>query len=130
MNREQALRFEAEFMPRIAESVARAVGHGVRVEILPYEESCVPSRLHASAERAPHADGDERGYACPLNVYFTWDEEEIERLLSAGGEARFLRYLDSIGAKLDAWQGAREVDLATRSQAEPSVLFGGLDFEA
>lgn len=63
-------------------------------------------------------------------MYFTWDGEEIERLLGAGGKARFLRYLDAIGAKLYAWQGARELDLVTRSQAEPSVLFGGLDFEA
>ncbi|CCD41464.1 hypothetical protein BKIR_c97_0955 [Candidatus Paraburkholderia kirkii UZHbot1] len=131
MNREQALRFEIEFMPRILECVAREVGRGVRVEILPYENARVPSRLHVSAERAPRAEGgDGRGYPCPLNVYFTWDGAEIERLLDAGGKARFLRYLDAIGAKLHAWQGARELDLVTRSQAEPSVLFGGLDFEA
>ncbi|SAK56081.1 hypothetical protein AWB83_01732 [Caballeronia ptereochthonis] len=118
-------------MPRIVERVARAVGRGVRVEILPYENSRMPTRLHLSAGRAPRAgSGEARGYPCPLNVFLTWDDEEIERLLDAGGEARFLRYLEAIGAKLDAWQGAREVDFATCSQAEPSVLFGGLDFEA
>jgi hypothetical protein len=130
LNREQALRFEAEFMPRIAEYMMRVVGRDVRVDILPYEGPRVPSRLHVNAGRAARAGGDDRGYTFPLNVFFTWDDEEIERLLRAGGEARFLRYLDAIGGKLDAWQGAREVDLATRSQAEPSVLFGGLDFEA
>ncbi|AET88975.1 MULTISPECIES: DUF5594 family protein [Caballeronia] len=135
MNREQALRFETEFMPRIAERVTRIVGHGVRVAILPYESPLVPTRLHVSAGRAPgegkdEDDGHRHVYRCALNVFLTWDDEEIERLLGAGGEVRFLRYLDAIAAKLDAWQGAREVDLATRSQAEPSVLFGGLDFEA
>ncbi|SAL79645.1 hypothetical protein AWB74_05579 [Caballeronia arvi] len=118
-------------MPRIVERVTRVAGHGVRAAILPYENPRVPTRLQVSAERAPgEGDGRRHVYACPLNVFLTWDDEEIERLLGVGGEARFLRYLDAIAAKLDAWQGAREVDLATRSQAEPSVLFGGLDFEA
>ncbi len=118
-------------MPRIVERVTRVVDHGVRVEILPYDSPAVPTRLHVSAGPAPW-EGDEhrRGYPCPLNVFLTWDDEEIERLMAPGGEARFLRYLDAIGAKLDAWQGARDVDLATRTQAEPMVLFGGLDFEA
>ncbi len=117
-------------MPRIVERVMRVVGHGVRVEILPYERAAVPTRLHVSAERAHHERDDPRGYPYSLNVFLTWDDEEIERLMGAGGEARFLRYLDAMAAKFDAWQGARDVDLATRSQAEPSVLFGGLDFEA
>ncbi|SAK67661.1 hypothetical protein AWB79_03454 [Caballeronia hypogeia] len=131
MNSEQAYRFEIEFLPRIVERVARVVDHGVRIEILSYESAHVPTRLRVSAEPAPgQGDGHRHRYAHPLNVFLTWDDEEIERLLGAGGEARFLRYLDAIGAKLDAWQGARDVDLATRSQAEPSVLFGGLDFES
>lgn len=118
-------------MPRIAERVARAVDSGVRIDILPYESPRVPTRLHVSAARTQPTDGGaERGHPYPLNVFLTWDDEEIGRLLKPGGEARFLRYLDAIGAKLDAWQGARDVDLATRSQADASVLFGGLDFEA
>jgi len=130
LNREHALRFETEFMPRIVERVMRVLGRGVRVEILPYERAAVPTRLHVNADA--HRAGDEHRhvYPYPLNVFLTWDDEEIERLLGDGGEARFLRYLDAMAAKLDAWQGAREVALATRSQAEPSVLFGGLDFEA
>ncbi|SAK63418.1 hypothetical protein AWB75_02824 [Caballeronia catudaia] len=118
-------------MPRIVERVTRVAGHGVRVAILPYESPFVPARLHVSAEQARReGDGHRHVYACALNVFLTWDADEIDRLFGAGGEARFVRYLDAIAAKLDAWQGAREVDLATRSQAEPSVLFGGLDFEA
>lgn len=117
-------------MPRIVERVTGVLGHGVRVEVLPYESAAVPTRLHVSAERAHREGDDPRGYAHPLNVFLTWDDEEIERLMGVGGEARFLRYLDAMAAKLDAWQGARDVDLATRSQAEPAVLFGGLDFEA
>ena len=118
-------------MPRIVERVARVVDHGVRVAILPYESPLVPTRLHVSAvQTSAEGDGHRHVYAWPLNVFLTWDDEEIARLFAAGGEARFVRYLDAIAAKLDAWQGAREVDLATRSQAEPSVLFGGLDFEA
>jgi hypothetical protein len=131
LNRQQALRFETEFMPRIVERVARVVDHGVRVEVVPYESPLVPTRLRVSAERAPREGGTHRrAFPYPLNVFLTWDDDEIERVLAAGGEARFMRYLDAIGAKLDAWQGGREVDLVTRSQAEPSVMLGGLDFEA
>jgi len=131
LNHEQALRFETEFVPRIAERVTHIVDRGVRVEVIPYENPHAPTRLHVSAGYAQgEADAHRHVYPCPLNLFLTWDDEEIERLLDAGGEARFLRYLDAIGAKLAAWQGAREVDLATRSQAEPLVLFGGLDFEA
>jgi hypothetical protein len=131
LNREQALRFETEFLPRIAERVTRRFDCGVQADILPYENPGMPSRLRVRADRAPQANGGSQAvYAYPLNVLFTWDDEEIERLFGAGGEVRFLCYLDAIGAKLDAWQGAREVDLTTRSQAEPAVLFGGLDFEA
>jgi hypothetical protein len=130
LNRQKALRFETAYAPRIVERVARVLGRGVRVEILPYESTAVPTRLRVSAERA-HREGDDRCvYPYPLNVFLTWDDGEIERLMGIGGEARFLRYLDAMAAKLDAWQGARDVDLATLSQAEPSVLFGGLDFEA
>ncbi len=129
MNRNQALRFESEFMPRIVGEVARVLNCGVCVDIIPYENAHAPSRLRVSAVR--HAFG-ERGsrYPYDLNVLLTWDDDEIERLLRPGGEARFLRYLASIGAKLGAWQDVREVDLVTRSQGEPTVLVGGLDFEA
>ncbi|KND61886.1 Isopropylmalate/homocitrate/citramalate synthase [Candidatus Burkholderia verschuerenii] len=129
MNREQALRFETEFMPRIVAEVARVLDRGVRVEFVPFENLLLPTRLHASAAR--HGIG-ERGsrYPFDLNVFLTWDDDEIVRLLRPDGEARFLRYLESIGAKLRAWEGVREIDLISRSQAEATVLVGGLDFEA
>jgi hypothetical protein len=126
---EQARRFESEFMPRIVECVARLVDRGVRVAIVPYENAHAPARLHVSAARLHSADRPSR-YPYDLNVFLTWDDDEIERLLRPGGEARFLRYLDAIAAKLDAWQGVREVDLTSRSQADMTVLVGGLDFEA
>jgi hypothetical protein len=116
-------------MPRIVECVARLLGRGVRIDIVPYAGPHAPTRLNV---RAARNEAIEHGhhYAFDLNVTLTWDDDEIERLLLPGGEARFLRYLDAIGAKFDAWQGVREVDLVTRSQAEPAVLLGGLDFEA
>ncbi|GAB5099881.1 DUF5594 family protein [Caballeronia sp. GAWG1-1] len=130
MNREQALRFESEFMPRIAERVA-ALLHGVRVDIVPGEYPHQPAKLHLSAQTPPHADDERaRGYPLPLNIFLTWDDEEIERLMHPHGEARFMRYLDALDIKFAAWQGARDVDMVTRSQAETSVLLGGLDFEA
>jgi hypothetical protein len=128
LNREQALRFEAEFMPRIVEHVARQIGRGLRIDVVPYEHRNAPTRLHISAP--PHDNGERaRQYPFDLSVFLTWDDDEIERLLRPGGETRFQRYLDSLGAKFIAWQGAREVDFNTRSQAEPSILLGGLDFE-
>ncbi|WP_244813575.1 DUF5594 family protein [Caballeronia sp. Lep1P3] len=129
MNREQALSFETEWMPRIAERIARELGRALQVEIVPGDYPHQPTRLRVSA--APHHDGERaRRYPFDLNVYLTWDDDEIERLLRPGGDARLQRYLDALARKLDAWEGAREVDIATRSQSEPSVLLGGLDFEA
>lgn len=129
MNREQALRFETEFVPQIAESVTRHIGRWLRIDIVPNEHPRAPTRLHITAP--PHDNGERaRQYPFDLNVFLTWDDDEIVRLLRPGGEARFQRYLDSLAAKFAAWEGAREVDFVTRSQAEPSVLFGGLDFEA
>jgi hypothetical protein len=129
VNREQALRFETEFMPRIVAEVARVVDRGVHVEFVPYENLLLPTRLHASAAR--HGIGDRASrYPFDLNIFLTWDDDEIVRLLRPDGEARFVRYLQSIGMKLKAWEGVREVDLMSRSQAEATVLIGGLDFEA
>jgi hypothetical protein len=129
LNREQAQRFETEFMPRIVAEVARVLDHGVHVEFVPYENLLLPTRLHASAAR--HATGVRAiRYPFDLNVFLTWDDDEIVRLLLPGGEARFVRYLQSIGIKLKAWEGVREVDLMSRSQADATVLIGGLDFEA
>jgi len=35
----------------------------------------------------------------------------------------------ALPGKLDAWQEARQVDFSSRTQADPTVLLGGLDFE-
>jgi hypothetical protein len=129
VNREQALRFETDYVPRIAQCVVRLLGRGARVEIISYESPDKPTRLSVHAARNEAIEHDHH-YPFDLNISLTWDDDEIERLLQPGGEARFLRYLDAIGAKFEAWQGVREVDLVARSQAEPAVLLGGLDFEA
>jgi hypothetical protein len=129
VKRDNAHRFETEFMPRIVERVARVVDRGVRVDIVSYDDPSSPTRLHVSATRHHSADRPSR-YPYDLNVFLTWDDDEIERLFRPDGEARFLRYLDAIPVKLDAWQGVRAIDLASRSQDEPAVLVGGLDFEA
>lgn len=112
----------------IVEQVARLLDRGVRVEIVPYENLLLPTCLHASAERQRMAERASR-YPYDLNVFLTWDDE-IGRLLRPGGEARLLRYLDSIGANLTAWEGVRDIDLKTRLQGEPTVLVVGLDFES
>ncbi|SAL80722.1 hypothetical protein AWB67_05678 [Caballeronia terrestris] len=130
VDREKARRFDIEFAPRIASRIASLLDAGVRVEVMPHEGSRMPTRVRVAAERVAQGRGSPPGYECPLNVYLTWDGEEIERLFDAGGEERFARYLHAIPAKLAAWQGARDVDLETRSQAEFAVLVGGLDFEA
>ncbi|MDR5854414.1 DUF5594 family protein [Caballeronia sp. LZ062] len=129
MNRDQTHRFETEIMPRIAEGVARVVDQKLRVEIIPGSNAHEPARLRVSAPPSDQSARTRR-YPFDMNVVLTWDDEEIERLLRPGGDARLQRYLDVLGEKLRAWQDAREVDVPTRSQAEPSVLLGGLDFEA
>jgi hypothetical protein len=130
VDRKTSQRFDTEFAPRIASTIASLLDAGVRVEVMPYENGRAPTRVRVVAERVAHARGAPSGYAHRLNLYLTWDSGEIERLFEAGGEARFERYLHAIPAKLVAWQGARDVDLETRSQAEFAVLLGGLDFEA
>jgi hypothetical protein len=129
VNREQAHQFETDFLPRIVEQVTRVLDRGVRVAIVSSDDPHRPARLHVSAARHD-VGGTTHRYPHDLNVYLTWDDDEIARLLRPGGEARFVRYLDAIGKKLDAWQGVREVDLLSRSQGEAAVLIGGLDFEA
>lgn len=74
---------------------------------------------------------DELGYyAHPLNLYLTWDSDEIERLMGEQGTARFAGYLAALPRKLKAWTQARELDFLTHTQGEPVALLGGLDFES
>ena len=118
-------RFEEEFAPRIAARLASQFGAEVRVEVVPHE-----GRGHPTRVRLWGVPGEVRHpYAYPLNVSLTWDVDEIERLMEPGGEARFEHYLEATVRKMAAWETARPVDFATRTQGEPEILIGGLDFE-
>ena len=125
MNSEAAQRFEHEFAPRIAAWIASHLDPQIRVEVVPREGRGHPTRVRLSGDpgvlRHP--------YEHPLNVSLTWDSAEIERLLEPGGDTRFGHYLDSTSRKLHAWEAARPIDFATRTQGEPEILIGGLDFE-
>ncbi|WP_179401661.1 DUF5594 family protein [Burkholderia guangdongensis] len=125
MHPETAHRFDTEFAPRIARTIAELHAGHVRTEVIPYGGHGHPTqvRIHATAHEHAH------GYTHPLNIEMTWDTDEIERLMGADGERRFARYLAALPAKLDAWQTARDLDLGSRTQADPLVLLGGLDFE-
>ncbi|SAL42830.1 DUF5594 family protein [Caballeronia telluris] len=98
MDREKLRRFGIEFAPRIASRISSLLDADVHVEVIAHENGRTPARVRVSADRAAH------------------------------GNERFERYLQAIPAKLTAWQGARDVDLESRSQAEFAVLIGGLDF--
>jgi hypothetical protein len=125
MNPEAAHRFENEFAPRIASWIASHLGASVCVEVVPSEGRGHPTRVRITGEPAPHR----HPYAHPLNVLLTWDSAEIERLFEPDGEARFAHYLESTSQKLHAWESARPLDFETRTQGEPEILLGGLDFE-
>ncbi|WP_207002892.1 DUF5594 family protein [Trinickia mobilis] len=120
-------RFETEFAPRIVETISGLFDAQVRAKIIASEGVGRPTRLRLFGEmneplrRFPH----------PLNVDLTWDDDEIENLLTnPEGRLRFQRYLNAIPRKLRNWQDARSIDFATRTQNEPSILIGGLDFGA
>jgi hypothetical protein len=78
--------------------------------------------------RLPHEDLGHYGH--PLNLYLTWDSDEIERLIDEPGETRFANYLAALPRKLTAWTHARELDFLSHTQGEPVALLGGLDFES
>ncbi|MFT4064045.1 DUF5594 family protein [Paraburkholderia sp.] len=126
MRPESAVRFDKEFAPRIAEALAACFAKTVHTEVLPNGGHRQPTRVRIHA-----APLEELGhYPHPLNLYLTWDSDEIERLMSDEGPARFARYLAALPRKLNAWTQARELDFLTHTQGEPVMLLGGLDFEA
>jgi hypothetical protein len=47
-------------------------------------------------------------------------------LFAAGGDQRFAEYLGALPGKLNAWQDARQFDFNSRTQADTTVLLGGL----
>lgn len=120
-----AQRFNAELLPRIVERV-QLLSHGtLHTEILPPEAADQPARLRVWAPARPNGGR----YAYPLDITLAWDGFEVDRLFASGGELRFAEYLEALPAKLHAWQEPRQIDFNSRSQADPTVLIGGLDFE-
>jgi Domain of unknown function (DUF5594) len=126
MTQEIAQRFEAQFAPRIAESISGVFGQRIKVEVIPNQGSGHPTRIHLHGEPTEPSGR----FAHPLNAYLTWDGGEIEALFGADGEAKFARYLAALPNKIFAWQVPRLIDFRSRTQAEVSVLLGGLDFES
>jgi hypothetical protein len=126
MNPETVARFDHEFAPRIAATIAGLFDTGVHAEVQPSQGHGHPTRVRIWAAPIEAL----RHYPHPLNVYLTWDSDEIEDLMEEGGEARFSRYLQALPRKLDAWHNAREIDFRSHTQAEIDMLLGGLDFES
>ena len=126
MNPETVARFDHEFAPRIAATLAGLFDTGVHAEVLPYQGHGHPTRVRVWAEPIEAL----RHYPHALNLHLTWDSDEIERLMDEDGETRFSRYLNALPRKLDAWHFARELDFRSYTQAEAEMLLGGLDFEA
>ena len=127
MDAATAHRFETEFAPRIAEQIARLFDAHVQAEVVLSSLEGVgdPARVRVWGALNEHL----RHYPYPLNVHLTWDEGEIDCLMGATGQERFQHYLAALPRKLQCWQDAREINFHSRSQAEPSILIGGLDFE-
>ncbi|MFM0737194.1 DUF5594 family protein [Paraburkholderia xenovorans] len=124
MRPESAARFDRQFAPRIAEALAACFATTVHTDVLPYGGHGHPTRVRIYAEPLKEL----AHYAHPLNLYLTWDSDEIEELMGPAGPARFTAYLAALPRKLEAWRHARELDFLTHTQAEPVALIGGLDF--
>ncbi|MEM5330025.1 DUF5594 family protein [Paraburkholderia sp. JHI2823] len=125
MSIEAVRRFEEEFAPRIAAKLAKQFGPSVHVDVVPGAGLGHPTSVHLRGLANEHR----HPYVYPLNVSLTWDTDEIESLMGPGGEARFEHYLEATVRKMASWESARPVDFASRTQGEPEVLIGGLDFE-
>jgi hypothetical protein len=124
MRPESAARFDEQFAPRIAEAIAACFATTMHTEVLPYGGHGHPTRVRIHATPIE----DLRHYPHPLNLFLTWDSDEIERLMGAEGPTRFAGYLAALPRKLEAWRHVRELDFVSHTQAEPAVLLGGLDF--
>ncbi|SDC21190.1 hypothetical protein SAMN05216345_101939 [Cupriavidus sp. YR651] len=120
-----AQRFTSELLPRIVERIRKLSQGTLHTEVLPADRADLPACLRIWG--TARASGGR--FAHPLDITLSWDGYEVDRLFSSGGEIRFAEYLDALPAKLDAWQEPRQIDFNSRTQADPSVLIGGLDFE-
>ena len=125
VHRFPAQRFNSDLLPRIAERVQRLSRGTLHADILPAAAADQPACLRVWS---PARAGGGR-YAYPIDITLSWDSFEVDRLFASGGDVRFDAYLDALPAKLDAWQEPRQIDFNSRTQAEPRVLIGGLDFE-
>lgn len=117
-------RFNTELLPRIAERVQQISRGTLHTDILP-AVSDQPARLRVWASARPSGGR----YSHPVDITLSWDSIEVDRLFADGGDARFAEYLEALAAKLGAWQEPRKIDFNSRTQADPTVLIGGLDFE-
>ncbi|KAI3590133.1 hypothetical protein D9X30_5716 [Cupriavidus sp. U2] len=120
-----AQRFNSDLLPRIVERVQRLSRGTLHAEIQTPAASDLPACLRVWAESRPNGGR----YAYPIDITLSWDSFEVDRLFASGGVERFDAYLDALPAKLDAWQEPRQIDFHSRTQAEATVLIGGLDFE-
>jgi Domain of unknown function (DUF5594) len=121
-----AHRFDTEFAPRIAHALADFFGARAQVDVIPHASADRPTAITVRAPAREYLPG----YLHPLDIRITWDPDEIERLMGPHGAERFANYLGALPRKLAAWEAARDVDFRSRSQADPSVLLGNLDFSA
>ncbi len=120
-----AARFNAELAPRIAQTITDLFRGRIQVAVVPDERPGRAARVHLCGEPFD----EPRRFAQQLNVYLSWDGLEVEGLFAAGGAEKFEHYLAALPGKMRAWQTPRQIDFGTRSQADPTVLLGGLDFE-
>lgn len=120
-----AQRFNAELLPRIADRIQSLSRGTLHAEVVLSAMADQPARLRIWT--AARANGGR--YSHPIDITLSWDGFEVDRLFAPGGEARFAEYLEALPSKLDAWQEPRQIDFNSRTQADPAVLIGGLDFE-
>ncbi len=118
-------RFETECIPRIVDALVRLYPHRLHVEVLPGSRPGWPARVRVHGQGATEL----QRFPHPLDVTLSWDGLEVEALFADGGDQRFAGYLAALPAKLRAWQEPRQLDWNSLSQADPSVLIGGLDFK-
>lgn len=123
MSRKTTDRFERDFVPRLISVLRDIMGPRVQIQLIAAHQG-EPTRVHIGG----HAVESVALYPHSLNLDLTWDLEEIEYLFEPDGEIKFAGYLAALPRKLEAWQGAREIDFISRSQGESHILLGCLDF--
>ncbi len=78
----------------------------MQLQPLPAEAPGLAPRLRVTGDGPPEL----RRHPYALDVTLAWDGLEVQRLLAAGGEARFAGYLAALPSKLRAWQEPRGID--------------------